>query len=289
MFKKAFLIILSCVLVSSFSSCSKTQTEDSVIVKDSENLSEYRLKETTLLKPVEFENEGLRVTLENILYEDLYTWFSFDVKNETDKAYKVLITDLSVNGIMYQGTKEEDADAKISKKFYFEISNDWFLTSLIETIKELEFTVRILDESSTEISTSDVLKAVTDTPKKYVQKYDNKGLTIYENDGVVILYKGLTNSKFSDDSELGFFIENNKDTHFSVLADEVYVNDKLFTPAFIVSVGANKKASESMLFTKEELKNANINNITSVKVSFKAIDKNSNIVFKTELIDIPIK
>lgn len=289
MFKKALLIMLSCVLVLSFSSCSKTQTEDSVIIKESYNSPNYRLSKASLLKPVEFKQNGIYVRLNDILYEDLLTWFSFDVKNDTDKPCKISVTDLSVNGIMHQGTKEEYVDFNTSKKFYFEISNDWFNTSYIETIKELEFTVRILDEASMEIASSDVLKALTDAPKKYVQKYDNTGVVVYKNEDVTILSQGLKKSKYSDDSELGFFIENNTDSHFYVIADEVYVNDKLFAPSFIVSVGKNKKATESMLFTKEELNNENIDKITSVKASFKAIDKSSNTVFKTELTDIPLK
>ena len=265
------------------------QTQDSVIIKESDNSLNYRLKETTLLKPVEFKKDGLSVTLNDILYENLLTWFSFDVKNDTNKPCKISVTDLSINGIMYQGTIEETVDFNSSKKFYFEISNEWFNTFFIESIKDVEFTIRILDEASTEIANSDVLKALTDAPKKYEQKYDNTGITVYENDGVRILSQGLKKSKYSDDSELCFFIENDTDTHFFVIADEVYVNNILFTPTFIVSVGKNKKAAESILFTKEELSNANVDKISSVKVTFKAIDKSSSTVFKTPILDIHIE
>ena len=289
MFKKTLLIVLSCVFVLTFSACSKAQNKDSVFVKESDDSVDYRLDEAKLLNPVEFSNDDILVTFEDILYEDLVTWFTFNIQNDSEMPLNVLVTDFSVNGVMYQDSMLSGIDPKNTKTVYFEISNDWFFDFFIKTIKELEFTVRILDENSNEIASSDVLKATPDAPKKYVQQYDKSGTPVFEKDGALILSQGINKSKMSDDSELVFYIENNTDSHFSVIAEEVYVNENLFSPAFIVSVGANKKATESMLFTKEELKGTKIEKIFSVKASFRAIDKKSNIVFKTDLLDIPLK
>ncbi len=289
MIKKTFLIIISCVLFLTFSSCSRTQREDSVFVKESDKSFNYRLNETKLSNSIEFSSEDVTVTLNDILYEDLVTWFSFNVKSDSEKPLKVLVTDLSVNDIMYQDSLLSEIDAKTSKNVYFEISNDWFFEFLIETIKELEFTVRILDENSKEIASSEILTAATDAPKKYVQQYNKSGTPVFEKDGALILSQGLNKSKMSDDYELVFYMENNTDSHFSVIADEIFVNEKSVLPSLIVSVGANKKATESILFTKKELNDLKIDEIACVKASFRAIDKKSNIVFKTNLLDIPLK
>ncbi len=279
---------MCCVLIFVFTACSNTQDEDSVSVKEATD-SYFRLNETSITNPVKFKHDGVSVTLSDILYEDLVTWFSFNLENDTDIPVKVLVTDLSVNGIMYQGSMIESVESKNSKNAYFEISNEWFCNSLIETIKELEFTVRLQDSESFEFASSDVLKVSTNTPKKYVQKYNKDGETVYTDDAALIVFKGLSKSKMSDDTELSFYIENNTDSHFSVIANEIYINDTLFMPTFIVSVGGGKKATESVLLTKNELIDAKIEKITSVKVSFTAIDKNSNTVFKTELTEIPLK
>jgi len=288
LFKKTFLIIISFVLFLTFSSCSRTQNEDSVFVKESDESFDYRLDEAKLLNTAKFSNDDISITLDNILYEDLVTWFSFNVKSNSEKPLKILVTDLSVNGIMYQNSLLEEIDVKASKNVYFEISNDWFFEFLIETIKELEFTVRILDENSEEIASSKILTATTDAPKKYIQQYNKSGTPVFEKDGALILSQGLNKSKMSDDFELVFYMENNTDSHFSVIADEIYINEKSVLSSFIVSVGANKKATESMLFTQKELKDLKIEEITSVKALFRAIDKKSNIVFKTDLLDIPL-
>lgn len=279
---------MCCVLIFVFTACSNTQNEDSVFVKEATD-SCFRLNETSITNPVEFKHDGISVVLSDILYEDLVTWFSFNLENDTDNSVKVLVTDFSVNGIMYQGSMIESLDSRASKNAYFEISNEWFCNSLIETIKELEFTVRLQDSESFEFASSDVLHAFTNTPKKYVQKYNKDGETLYSDDAALIVFKGLEKSRMSDDTELSFYIENNTDLHFSVIANEIYINDTLFTPTFIVSVGGGKKATESVLLTKNELDDAKIEKITSVKVSFTAIDKNSNTVFKTELTEIPLK
>lgn len=279
---------MCCVLIFSFTACSNTQNEDSVFVKEATD-SYFRLNETSITNPVKFKHDGVSVTLSDILYEDLVTWFSFNLENNTESCVNVLVTDLSVNGIMCQDSMIESVESKNSKNAYFEISNEWFSNSLIETIKEIEFTVRLQDSESFEFASSDVLRALTNTPKKYVQKYNKDGETVYTDDGALIVFKGLSKSKMSDDTELSFYIENNTDSHFSVIANEVYINDTLFMPTFIVSVGGGKKATESILLTKNELIDAKIEKITSVKVSFTAIDKNSNTVFKTKLSDIPVK
>lgn len=279
---------MCCVLIFSFTACSNTQNEDSVFVKEATD-SYFRLNETSITNPVKFKHDGVSVTLSDILYEDLVAWFSFNLENNTESCVNVLVTDLSVNGIMCQDSMIESVESKNSKNAYFEISNEWFSNSLIETIKEIEFTVRLQDSESFEFASSDVLRALTNTPKKYVQKYNKDGETVYTDDGALIVFKGLSKSKMSDDTELSFYIENNTDSHFSVIANEVYINDTLFMPTFIVSVGGGKKSTESILLTKNELIDAKIEKITSVKVSFTAIDKNSNTVFKTKLSDIPVK
>ena len=289
MLKKTFLVIFSCILIITSVACSNKKNEESVSIKESETSLMYKLEETNLLQPVEFKKDGISVVFDTVLYVENLTRFSFNIKNETEKVYKILVTDLSINGIMYHSFMENTLESKTAKTAYFDISNEWLYTSFIEMIKDIEFTVRILDENSSEIASSDILEAKTNASAKYVQKYDKTGTCIFENSEALILFKGLKKSKYSDDSELGFFIENNTDSHISVIADEVFINEKMFTPTFIVSVGANKKASESMLLTKEALDAANIDNITSVKVSFKAIDKGSNTVFKTSLADIPLK
>lgn len=287
MFKKILLIILSCALIFTLCACSNTQSEDSVLVKDSGE--SFRLNETSITKPAHFTHDGVNVALNDILYEELVTWFSFDLKNDTDKTVNILVTDLSVNGIMHQGIMSEVISAKSDKKAYFEISNEWFCDFSVKTVKEIEFTVRLLDENNIEFASSDALNVVTNTSAKYVQERKNDGTVIYSSNGALIVAQGLEKSKLSDDTELRFYIENNTNAHFSVIANEVYVNDKPFTPAFIISVGANKCASESLLLKKDELTNAKIDKITSVKASFTAIDKNSGTIFKTELLDIPIK
>ena len=289
MFKKALSVFLLCVFVFTFSSCSRTQSEDSVFIKESDNAFDYRLDEAKLLKPIEFSNEDITVTLNDILYEDLVTWFSFNVISKSEKTLKTLVTDFSVNGIMYQGSTLAQIEPNTEKNIYFEISNDWFSEFLVKTVKELEFTVRILDENSEEIASSTILTAVTDAPKKYAQEYKNSGTSVFEKDGVKILSQGLKKSKMSDDTELVFYIENSTDSHFSVIADEIFVNEKSVLPAFIVSVGANKKATESMVFIQKELNDLKIKEISSVKASFRAIDKKTNIIFKTDLLEIPLK
>lgn len=287
MVKRFFLIFICFILVFSFVSCgNKTNDEESVIVKETENSKDYTLDESHIAKKITFTEDGIKITIEDILYDEIVTWLKFTVENNTEKAIKILTTDLSINDIMCNYSLLTYVEPKSTKTDFLEISNEWFYDLDIRTIKDIELTVRILDENSEEIKKSDPLKVLTDASKKYVQQYKKEGSVIYEKDNVLIISQGIKKSKLSDDTELGLFIENNTDKHFSVMLDEVLANDKVIAPTFIVSVGAKKVAVDSILFSKEALSIANIEKITNLKLSFKAINQSSEMVFKTETIEI---
>lgn len=287
MIKKIFLTFVCFILIFTFVSCgNKTNDEESVVVKETDSSKDYTLEESHITKKVTYKEDGIKVSVEDILYEELVTWLKFTIENDTDNQIQVLTTDLSINDIMCNYSLLAHIEPKSTKNDYLQISNEWFDNLDITTIKDIELTIRILDENSEEIKRSDSLKITTDAPKKYVQEYKKDGSVIYKKDGVVIISKGLKKSKLSDDTELLLYIENNTDTHFSIMLEDVLVNKKSISPTFIVSIGAHKKAVDSVLFSKEDLDKQNIEKISLINLTFKAINSSSEIVFKTETIGL---
>ncbi len=290
MVKKIILVLLSFVVLCSFASCgNKIKNEESVFIKENENKNAYTLNATPLSREITFDGNGVAVTLNEIIYEDVITKLSFDIKNNTEQMLKVLITDISVNEIMCVDTMMTDVEANSEKTDYFEISNEWFYNLDIETIMELEFVVRILDGNSNEIAHSDTLRATTDAPITYSQQYNLDGTEIYDKDGITFSVGELKSSKYSNDYELVFNIFNNTKRSFSVMAKDVYVNDVKVNPTFIITVGANKSAVDTMLFLENDLKSLKINEIKTVTASFIAKDENSNTVFELLNVNIPFK
>ncbi|MBO5734192.1 MAG: hypothetical protein J6R66_04820 [Clostridia bacterium] len=290
MLKRMTLIALSAVLMLSVAACGKNiKNKESVSVKESELYSNYQLDETALKESPEFEQGGVKVTMTGITYEDVITKFNYHIKNDTDKKIKVVTTDLSVNGLMCTDAMMIDIDAKSEKDSFIEISNEWFAELNIKTVKDIEFVIRVLDENAEEIIKSDVLKAKTDASKKYKQQYDNEGVVIYKKGGIVLAARELKKSKLSNDMELTFYVENNTDQAFSIMANEVSVNGTPVNPTFVITVGAHKKAVDSMLFHEADLSEGRITEFKTVKASFRAINDNLETVFETKVVEIPIQ
>ena len=296
MAKKIMLFILCFSLAFSCVSCSKKKSDEgqmknkeSVSVKESELYSNFNLNESSITKASDFSKDGVTANLTGITYEDVTTKINFHLKNETDQKVKVVTADFSVNGLMCTDAMMCDVEAKSEKDSFILISNEWFAELNIETIKNIDYTIRVLDEQNNEIIRSGVITASTNAPKEYNQKYDEEGFIIYNQDGIVFTAREVKKSKLSNDMELSFYVENNTDCSFSISASDVSVNGTPIDPTFVITVGANKKAVDSMLFHEADLTAGGIGEFKTVNASFKAFDDNLATVFETDNVEIAVK
>lgn len=290
MFKRIITIVIFSVLLISCAGCgNKIKNKESVSVKETENISNYALNAIPLSKEVVFEKDGVKVLLKEILYEKYTTKIMFHINNKIEENIKILVTDLAINGLMNTETMMIDVEKETEKDACIEISNEWFSELNIDAIKELEFLVRVLDENSVEKFKSDILKAETKAPISFNQQYDDDGFIIYSKNGINLLARELKKSKLSNDFELVFFVENNTGTQFSIVAEDVKVNQRPIDHTFIMTVGAKKKAVDTMLFEESALKSIKADEIKTVEASFRAFSDSLETVFETENIQIPIK
>ena len=290
MIKKIAAFSLICAFLLISSSCGNDmKNKESVSVKESDIYSDYNLKESAVNDFASYEKDGVKVTLAGVSYKDVITKINFKIKNDTDKNLKVITTDLAINGLMCFDSMMVDIKAKSEADGSIEISNEWFAELDIATISDLEYVIRILDDKMEEIAKSELFKIKTDAPSDYKQSYDKEGFVIYNKDGIVFSARELKKSKLSNDMELSFYVENNTDKPFSIMANEVHVNGKIIEPMFVISVGANKKAVDSMLFYGDDLEALKITEITSVSADFRAIDDKLETVFETDTVEIPVK
>lgn len=289
MIKKIISVMLLAVISLTVVSCgNNVKNKESVSVKESELYSNFQLSETALLEENVFRHNGVYVTLKGITYEDVITKFDFHIKNDSDKKVKIVSTDFAVNGLMCPDAMMVDVEAKTERDSYIQVSNEWFSEMNIETVQEFEYVIRIYDENDNEIIKSDVLKGSADAPKDYEQKYDEEGFVIYNKGGITLSARELKKSKLSNDMELAFYVENNTDQAFNIMAGEVFVNGTPIDPTFVITVGAHKKAVDSMLFAEKDIEEGKITEFKTVKASFKAINDNLETVFETEVVEIPV-
>lgn len=287
MFKKIVLVLLAGVLVLSLCACGTK--EESVSIKDADIYSEYKIKEATITDKKDFSAENVSVTIGEITYEDVTTKINLHVKNERQDTVTVTTADLSINGLMSTEAMLLTLEAGEEKDSYIQISNQWFGEMNIETIKEIEFLIKVYDERNDEIAKSEVLRIKTDAPWTYKQKYQEDGYIIYDKGGITISVLEMKKSELSNDMELVFYAENKTDKTISVMSSDVSVNGTPIDPLFVMTVGAKKKAVDSMLFYEKDLTEREISKIKFVRAGFRAFDENLETVFETEILEVPIK
>lgn len=287
MLKKIIMFVLSGLLILSVSACGTK--EESVSVKDADIYKDYKIEETKITDKEDFSSDGVSVTVGEITYEDVTTKIKMHIKNDRKEKITVTTAELSVNGLMSADTMIVTLEKGEEKDSYIQISNQWFGEMNIKTIKDIEFLIKVYDEKDNEITKSDLLRIKTDAPWTYKQKYNDEGYKIYKEKDITISVMGLKKSALSNDMELVFYIENKTEKSLSVMCSDVTVNGANIEPLFVMSVGPEKKAVDSMLFYEKDLTECKISEIKTVKASFKAFDENLETVFKTDIIEIPVK
>lgn len=287
MIRKIMIFVLCSVMVLSLAACG-TKKEESVSIKDADIYSEYKIEESAVKEKQDFSQDGITVTVGDITYEDVTTKINMHVKNAREETVTVSTANLSINGLMSNDTMLLTLDAKTEKDSYIQISNEWFGQMNIETIKIIEFVIKVFDEKNDEIMKSDVLTIKTDAPWTYRQKYDDEGVVLYDDNGITLAVREVQKSALSNDMELVFYAENKTNKAISIMCDDVSVNGTPIEPLFVITVGAKKKAVDSMLFYENDMTEGKITEFKNVKASFKAFDENLETVFETEILEVPI-
>ena len=288
--KKLLSVLLFSVLMLSLASCkNKGDAKASVVRKENVDKQTFQIEQTAVTKSDAFEDSGVSVSVTGLSYEDYVTKIKLHVKNDTDDVLRITTANLSVNGLMCTESYFAQVEAGTTQDAFIEISNSWLGKMGISKIAELEFMVKVFDSLYNEILSSDILKVTTDAHGSYRQNYETSGVVIYEKDDVRLVARSLAKSAHSDDYELEFYVENNKDTAISIAAKDVSVNNQEIEALFVVSVRPGKKCLDTMVFYADDLKDANVKNISSVSAVFQAFDANFAPIFETEKISIPIQ
>ncbi len=262
--------------------------EESVVQKSTQQYDGFQLKNSSIKKADSYAEAGISVSVTDISYEDVVTKIGFYLKNETDTPVRVGTANFSINGFMCTDGLFCEVLANSEQTSTLEISNEWFGKMEIAVIEDMEFVVKVYDINNNEIKQSDILKVKTNAPFTYRQKYDDSGFEIYNENGVKISARLLQKSAHSNDLELVFYAENDTDSAISVMSYDVFVNEIPIEPLFVISVGAGKKAVDTMVFYEKDLTQNNIERIEKVTARFKAFNERLETVFDLEPVNVPV-
>lgn len=287
--KKYVVFMILSVMLFHLSGCGKKDTvQESVVRTDTVSDDDVQIVNNPLQKGTSYAYDRLSVAFYDILYEDATVKLQFRIDNNGEKPCIVSTADMSINGLMCSEALYVTAEAGQTTEATVEIGNSWFAERNITQIAQVEYRTVVYDTDNNEISRSDVLLAETDYGD-YDQQYDNSGMVLYENKGFRLSVRSLRKSKLSEDMELELYCENDTDSSISVMSSDVFVNGKAVKPLFVLTVGANKKAEDSMLFYRSDLEENHIEQIESITAAFKGFNDNLETVFETDRIEIPVQ
>ena len=198
------------------------------------------------------------------------------IENNGSKPVTVQARNASVNGYMTETMMS--ADVAGGKK-----ANDslTFMRSDLETagitvIADMEFSFHIFDSETWDtVLDSEPIKINTSAAEGFTYTYDDSGNVVYDENGVQIVVKGLSESGSWLGPAVVVYIRNTSGRDFTVQARDVSINGFMVESVFSSDVVAGKHAIDTITFLSSDLENNGIEKIDSVELSFHVFDMTS--------------
>lgn len=249
----------------------QTTTKESIKESQASPSSKVMVAETVLL-----DQSGVKITATGMDDGLFGTNLKLLIENNSNVGLTFQARKTSVNGYMVDTTMSEDVAP--GKKANTELT---FMTSGlkdcgIDTIAYMEFSFHIFttDGWDAYIDT-DVIKLNTSAAGSIVQNYDDSGEILYNQNGIKIIGKGLSNDESIFGPGLIVYIENNTSQDITVQVRDTSINGFMVDTTMSEDVIAGKKAITAVTFMKSSLDENGITQITSVETSFHVFDMNS--------------
>lgn len=262
-------------------------THEEPTVRDGDD---YAINEdVNVQESVIYDDGGIKVT---VLSLDFRGWMGpelrFLIENNSEKAIMLQASDLVINGYMINPIMSAEVEAGEKVNDELTVLNSDLESAGIETIQYFSFNLRVIDSADWAKSfNTDTIRIETDANPAFIQKVDDSGTVLVEQNGVRIIMKELLTEQEFWGAELLLFIENNSGQDISVTVKDVTANGLAVNPLFYADVLSGTKAFAGLGFLENDLKEKGISDIREIELYFNVIDKNNfRTVFKTDKITI---
>ncbi|HQC64369.1 MAG TPA: hypothetical protein PK459_04640 [Anaerolineaceae bacterium] len=262
-------------------------THEEPTVRDGDD---YAINEdVNVQESVIYDDGGIKVT---VLSLDFRGWMGpelrFLIENNSEKAIMLQASDLVINGYMINPIMSAEVEAGEKVNDELTVLNSDLESAGIETIQYFSFNLRVIDSADWAKSfNTDTIRIETDANPAFIQKVDDSGTVLVEQNGVRIIMKELLTEQEFWGAELLLFIENNSGQDISVTVKDVTANGLAVNPLFYADVLSGTKAFAGLGFLENDLKENGIRDIREIELYFNVIDKNNfRTVFKTDKITI---
>lgn len=246
---------------------------DSVEVTD----SSYFTPEITIEEAVIFDQDGIKITAKSFNEKGTFgPEVKLLIENDSAKSITVQSRNTSVNGYMVETMMSSDVAAGKKANDSLTLMRSDLETIGIKIVADIEFGFHIFDsETGDSICDSDMVRIETSAAEGFTYSYDDSGNQVYNDNGVEIVVKGLS----ENDSWLGpavvVYIHNSGSRDVTVQTRDVSINGFMVEPVFSSDVVAGKHAVDTITFLSSDLEENGIETIESIELSFHVFDMSS--------------
>ena len=263
----AFFLLLTLV------ACGSPDSSDTPSGSSS-NTNTVNPKDVTISETVLLDEGGVKITAKSFDPDSLFgPEIKVLIENNSDKDLTIQTRKSSVNG--YMAETMFSADVVAGKKANDSIT---FMSSEleacgIETIADFEFAFHIFTTADWEpYLDSSMIQLKTSAADSYQYSFDDSGEIAYNDGGVKIVVKGLSEDASFMGSSILVYLENNSGRDITVQARDVSVNGFMLDPIFSSDVLNNKHAVSTITFLSDDLATNEITKIETVELSFHIFD-----------------
>lgn len=274
--RKCLLIILSVILAVFMVACSAETAVDGQMEapkKTEQPVEEKEAEEITIPETVLLEEAGVRITAKSLAVDEMFgPELKLLVENDSGKNLTIQSRNTSVNGYMVETMMSVDvADGKKANDSMTFLQADLDVCG-IDTIADMEFSFYIFTTEDWETYyDSELIRLETSAAAGYEYSFDDSGDLLYDENGVKIIAKGLTEDQLFGPG-IRVYVENTGTENITVQTRDVSVNGFMMDPLFSCDVVSGKRAVSEITFMTSELEENGITDIEEVELSFYIFD-----------------
>lgn len=191
------------------------------------------------------------------------------IENNTDKELTFQCRDASVNGYMVDTIMSADVvpGKKVNHDLTFMESD--LKEAGITSIADMEFSFHIFESETwdTYLDTAPI-QLKTSIANTYPYTYDDSGKPLYNDAGVRIVFKGISEDYSYSGPSAMVYIENNTGRNITVQTRNESVNGFMVDPIFSCDVAAGKRVVDGIVFPEWNLEKNGISVLNDVELSF---------------------
>lgn len=227
--------------------------------------------EITIERQVVFDQDGIIITATGIDLKGSFMGpeIKLLIENNSEKKLTVQARNVSVNGYMVDTSMSAEVSPGKKANDSLTITKSSIKECGIENIAYADFSFHIFNSDSWSDSfDTDMIHIETSCVNSYTQSYDDSGEVIYENNGIKIVSKGISEDASFMGTPLVLYIENNTEDAITIQARNVSINGFMVDQIFSCEIMPGKKAIDAVTFMKSDIEENQIKSIDKVEISF---------------------